>query len=74
MLFCSTFRQDCPAHIALKISSDGAALQVRSVNEDHNHEISKVCMNVSMECLSIHTYKILHRVFFFHFGGKGGSE
>ncbi len=28
----STFKQDCPAHICMKINPAGSALQVRSIN------------------------------------------
>ena len=40
-----TFRQECPAHITLKISSDGQSVMVRSFSNEHNQEISlvKVC-------------------------------
>ena len=37
----STFRK-CPAGIRLR-ASDGQCLIVRSINEEHNHELSKVC-------------------------------
>ena len=37
-----TFKQDCSAHIALKANEDGTALQVRSINIEHNHSVPKV--------------------------------
>ena len=42
----STFRQECTAHIALKIGSDGQSFRVRSLSSEHNHEISlvKTCL------------------------------
>ena len=41
-----TFKQDCSAHIALKANEDGTALQVRSINLEHNHSVSKVKFEV----------------------------
>lgn len=38
----STFRQDCPASIYLRVNGDGTALQIKSINNEHNHEISRV--------------------------------
>ncbi len=38
----STFKQDCPAHIYMKINPAGSALQVRSINTEHNHVTSQV--------------------------------
>ena len=42
-VLCKTFRQQCEAHIALKADDIGKALRVRSVCNDNNHELSKVC-------------------------------
>jgi len=42
VLCIRTFRQDCPAHISLKVDDEGRALQVRSLCTEHNHELSKV--------------------------------
>ena len=39
---CRTFKQNCPAYIALKVNEEGTALTVRSVNYEHNHPVSKV--------------------------------
>ncbi len=35
-------KQDCPAHIYMKINPAGSALQVRSINTEHNHVTSQV--------------------------------
>lgn len=43
LMFFRTFRQECEAHIALKVDDEGKALQVRSLCNEHNHELSKVC-------------------------------
>ena len=42
ILVLRTFRKDCPAELALRASDDGLALVVRSFNDSHNHEISRV--------------------------------
>ena len=39
---CSTLKQGCKAHIKFELSSDCQSLQVTEINEDHNHEVSKV--------------------------------
>ncbi|KAH0564531.1 uncharacterized protein LOC123272494 [Cotesia glomerata] len=36
-----SIRTNCPAHIMLRASKDGNKLEVTSVNNDHNHEISE---------------------------------
>ncbi|XP_066587570.1 uncharacterized protein [Prorops nasuta] len=36
-----TIRTNCPAHIMLRASKDGTKLEVTSVNNEHNHEISE---------------------------------
>lgn len=41
MLYRS-IRTNCPAHIMLRASKDGTKLEVTSVNNEHNHEISEV--------------------------------
>ena len=38
----STFKQDCPVHIKLRANGSGTALQVTSIEFQHNHEVSKV--------------------------------
>lgn len=40
-LACSTYGMECPAEIRLRASEDGQCLVVKSMNEDHNHELSK---------------------------------
>lgn len=37
-----SIRTDCPAHVMLRASKDGTKLEVTSVNNEHNHEISEV--------------------------------
>ena len=37
-----TFRKDCPFELTLRASDDGMSLVVKSLREEHNHEISKV--------------------------------
>ena len=39
-----TFKQDCPVHITLRADENGNMLKVRSVNFEHNHEVSQVCI------------------------------
>ena len=39
-----TFKQDCPVHITLRADKNGNTLKVRSVNFEHNHEVSQVCI------------------------------
>lgn len=41
---CRTFKQGCPVHIKLRASLDGASLEVKSFDEEHNHELSKVAI------------------------------
>ncbi|XP_046416310.1 uncharacterized protein LOC124300286 isoform X2 [Neodiprion virginianus] len=36
-----SIRTNCPAHIMLRASKDGKKLEVTSVNNEHNHEISE---------------------------------
>ncbi|EZA58243.1 hypothetical protein DMN91_005912 [Ooceraea biroi] len=36
-----SIRTNCPAHIMLRASKDGTKLEVTSVNNEHNHEISE---------------------------------
>ncbi|XP_012287518.1 uncharacterized protein LOC105703558 isoform X2 [Orussus abietinus] len=38
---CRSIRTNCPAHIMLRASKDGTKLEVTSVNNEHNHEISE---------------------------------
>ena len=38
----STFKKNCPAEIRLRASLDGQHLVVKSVNSNHNHDVSKV--------------------------------
>lgn len=40
-----SIRTNCPAHIMLRASKDGTKLEVTSVNNEHNHEISEVNNN-----------------------------
>ena len=40
---CSTFRMNSCAEIKLRASEDGQFLVIKSMNEEHNHEISQVC-------------------------------
>ena len=40
--YCSTIKQGCKAHIKFELSSDCQSLQGTEINEDHNHEVSKV--------------------------------
>lgn len=35
------FRQGCPLEVYLSLSSDGQALEVMRVNEEHNHALTK---------------------------------
>ena len=42
--FCSTLKQGCAAGIKLSLSDDRQCLKVVEVSEEHNHEISKVCL------------------------------
>nr|XP_047138019.1 uncharacterized protein LOC124814399 [Hydra vulgaris] len=37
----STFRQKCPVNVVLRESKDGQNLQVKSLNMNHNHEVSQ---------------------------------
>lgn len=36
-----SIRTNCPAHIMLRASKDGTKLEVTSINNEHNHEISE---------------------------------
>ncbi|CAI8036420.1 hypothetical protein GBAR_LOCUS20403, partial [Geodia barretti] len=36
----STFKQGCPFYISLRVNVDGNALEVKSVCQEHNHEVS----------------------------------
>lgn len=36
-----SFRQGCPLEVYLSLSSDGQALEVMRVNEEHNHALTK---------------------------------
>ena len=38
----STFKMDCIAEMRFRASDDGQYLVLKSVNEEHNHEVSKV--------------------------------
>ena len=38
----STIKQDCKAGIKLSLTDDGQHLVVSEMNEEHNHDISKV--------------------------------
>lgn len=42
MLLHRSIRTNCPAHIMVRASKDGTKLEVTSVNNEHNHEISEV--------------------------------
>ena len=44
MYISSTIKQDCKAGVKLSLSDDGQHL-VNEVNEEHNHDISKVCQS-----------------------------
>ena len=48
MLNFRTFKQDCCAHISLRADEKGNFLKIRSVNIEHNHEISQVRIIVSI--------------------------
>ncbi|XP_031330058.1 uncharacterized protein LOC116161019 [Photinus pyralis] len=37
-----TFKEDCPVHVRFKASLDGNALEVTSIQSQHNHDTSKV--------------------------------
>lgn len=41
-VLCRSIRTNCPAHIMVRASKDGTKLEVTSVNNEHNHEISEV--------------------------------
>ena len=41
----STFKMDCTAELRFRASDDGQYLVLKSVNEEHNHEVSKVGAN-----------------------------
>ncbi len=51
----STFKQDCPAHISVKIDRAGSALEVRSINTEHNHIPSQVIQHKMFMCFT-HVY------------------
>lgn len=38
----STFKNDCPVHISLRATSDGQFLEVKSCEDNHNHETNEV--------------------------------
>lgn len=42
LIYDRSIRTNCPAHIMLRASKDGTKLEVTSVNNEHNHEISEV--------------------------------
>ena len=41
----STIKQDCKAGVKLSLSDDGQHLMINEVNEENNHDISKVCQS-----------------------------
>ena len=41
----STIKQDCKAGVKLSLSDDGQHLVVNEVNEENNHDITKVCQS-----------------------------
>jgi len=41
-----TFKEDCPVHVRFKASSDGKALEVTSVQTEHNHVTSKAYQDI----------------------------
>ena len=45
--FFSSRKIECPAHITLRAAADGKSLEVKSFNNTHNHEISKVILTFS---------------------------
>ena len=53
----STIKQDCKAGIKLGLSEDGQYLVVTEVNEEHNHNVSKV---------SCSSKKLLYCISLFH--------
>ena len=50
-LMYRTFKQDCPVHITLRADENGNMLKVRSVNFEHNHEVSQVFIGGSNVCV-----------------------
>ena len=44
-LFFRTFRKGCPVQLVLRASEDGNALIVRKFVQEHNHILSKVCID-----------------------------
>lgn len=38
----SSFKQGCEMHIRFGVSDDGSQLVVKSMSEEHNHEINEV--------------------------------
>ena len=64
----STLKQDCKAGIKVSLSDDGQHLIVTEVNEEHNHDISKV---ISIQCHCYYISRILYRPSMTTFPVKG---
>ena len=41
---CRTFRKNCKFELKLHAADDGKSLQVKSFTDEHNHEVSRVCV------------------------------
>ena len=56
-----SFRKDCPFELSLRASEDGQSLVVRTFEESHNHEISRVrIINLSCTCTcTVPTHSVL---------------
>lgn len=61
MVLPRSIRTNCPAHIMLRASKDGTKLEVTSVNNEHNHEISEVNDNNEItNCIPLYLTCIFH--------------
>ena len=52
MCISSTIKQDCKAGVKLSLSDDGQHLVVNEVDEEHDHDISRVCQSLSFSFLA----------------------
>ena len=49
--FHSTYRRNCPAEIKISLATDGSELEVKSINEQHCHDVSQVTSFLSLRSI-----------------------
>ena len=52
---CRTFRKNCKFELKLRAADDGKSLQVKSFTDEHNHEVSRVCIIVNIVYICVYS-------------------